>query len=648
MPSLNKKIEQSIQRVYKWMIKTQTDEGTWPEPYDGPLFLLPLYIFALRICNRTISPEAAEKMSKYIYNHQLDDGSFGLHQESKTGTLFTSIINYIALRFLGHEAIQPGLINCRRWIHENGGPLYSANWCKFILSFLNLYSYRGVSPLPPELYLLPAWFPFHPRKIGGFTRVIYLPMCYLYRRKYALQPDRMIFDLRKELYRQPFDEINFNKHRHTFSDTDNINPETRIFQLTMRLVELSEYLLPGILKKKALNRVYSHIVYEDENSNFIRQAPINAVYNTLVYHFKGESENLERSWNTLPGYLWEDSNQILMQGYTNTFTWDCGFYLKGLASERKIPELQPLVNKTRTFLLENQVLSELKNPNKYHRIQRSGGWAFSDNQNGWVVSDCTAESITGLLLTEDYDSIKISDKNLNLAIDFLLSIQNKDGGWSSIDKAIGNPKLEWFNASNLFVDIMVDHSFVECSSSVIQAMMAVKQARPHLINSKVISAVDKAVSFLLQSQRNDGSWEGAWGICFTYSTYFAVEALKAYGIEQHSEIIQRACEYLWSKQRKDGGWGEAQETALARNYIQADQSIVDQTAWAIITLLNGGHANDPSLIKAVNWMISQQQEDGDWPVQPITGLFYKTTMISYRNYRRYFPLIALKMYKKHI
>ncbi len=68
--------------------------------------------------------ETKTKMSRYILRHQLADGSFGIHQESKVGTVFTSVINYVALRFLGHLPSEPALRKALNWIHDKGGPLY--------------------------------------------------------------------------------------------------------------------------------------------------------------------------------------------------------------------------------------------------------------------------------------------------------------------------------------------------------------------------------------------------------------------------------------------------------------------------------------------------------------------------------------------
>ena len=82
-------------------------------------------------------------------------------------------------------------------------------------------------------------------------------------------------------------------------------------------------------------------------------------------------------------------------------------------------------------------------------------------------------------------------------------------------EAIGSPKLEWFNAANVFVDIMVDHSYVECTASIIQCFAQIKQSRPHLFTSEMENAMERAVKYLLKSQYKDGSWEALWGLCFT-------------------------------------------------------------------------------------------------------------------------------------
>ena len=51
---------------------------------------------------------------------------------------------------------------------------------------------------------------------------------------------------------------------------------------------------------------------------------------------------------------------------------------------------------------------------------------------------------------------------------------------------------------------------------------------------------------------------GRWGICYTYATWFGVEALVACGKSyNNSPHLRKACEFLQSKQLLDGGWGES-------------------------------------------------------------------------------------------
>jgi squalene cyclase len=45
----------------------------------------------------------------------------------------------------------------------------------------------GHNPVPPEMWLLPDWTPFHPGRLWCHCRMVYLPMCYLYGTKFTYQ-----------------------------------------------------------------------------------------------------------------------------------------------------------------------------------------------------------------------------------------------------------------------------------------------------------------------------------------------------------------------------------------------------------------------------------------------------------------------------
>ena len=117
------------------------------------------------------------------------------------------------------------------------------------------------------------------------------------------------------------------------------------------------------------------------------------------------------------------------------------------------------------------------------------------------------------------------------------------------------------------------------------------------------ATIDRGIAYILQQQRDDGSWYGKWGVCFTNATWFAIDALALVGrthdnryaptssfafpqptvppsiltmfhAHVHSEEVRRACAFLISKQKDDGGWGE---TFLVR--LQERRPPLDAQPW---------------------------------------------------------------------
>ncbi len=605
------------------------------------MFLLPMYVAACSIAGREIPAARRQQMITYLGSVQNADGSVGLHAEGP-GMMFTTVLCYVALRLLGLEPSERPVRAMHQWIRDGGTALGCANWGKFVLALLNLYDYQGLHPIVPELWLLPSAVPIHPSRLWCHCRQVYLPMAYLYGRRAAMPANELTVQLRTELYDEPYDQIRFRDHRDTSAVTDRYVPASLSLQVTQRVMDAYERIAIPTLRSRALTTLFDHIAYEDKVTHFIRIGPVNAVLNTLVHYFADpDGGDLVRSFETLDEYLWEGNSGVGMNGYNSTALWDTAFAVQAIVATPFAADYRQTLQRAYDYIRNNQVLADVPDRRRYYRHASRGGWPFSDRLHGWPITDCTAEGLKCALALEDIALKPIPEALLAASISLILSWQNPGGGWSTYERQRAGGWLEQLNPSGVFADIMVDYPYVECTSACVQALAQAQQVLNTSSRRRIERAIRRGERFIRNQQRSDGSWEGSWAVCFTYGTWFAVWGLLAAGCPANDRAIERACSFLQRQQNADGGWGEHPSSCTERRYVPSRQSHVVNTAWALLTLTRAGRANSEPAQRAAQYLMAHQLENGDWPRQTMVGVFNKTALIHYDNYRRYFPLWAL-------
>jgi squalene cyclase len=85
---------------------------------------------------------------------------------------------------------------------------------------------------------------------------------------------------------------------------------------------------------------------------------------------------------------------------------------------------------------------------------------------------------------------------------------------------------------------------------------------PHHRADELDQVIARGIWFIESKQRADGSWVGSWAVCFTYASWFALDALHLAGVMATAPVVRKACEFLLSKQNGDGGWGESYKVRL--------------------------------------------------------------------------------------
>ncbi|AMD19738.1 HCL413Wp [Eremothecium sinecaudum] len=635
------------------------ESGIFPCQYQGPMFMTIGYVTFCYITGIEIPEHNKVEMIRYIVNlsHPVD-GGWGLHTEGAS-TMFGTVVNYVILRLLGLPKDHIVCKKARRVLIHHRGAISSPHWAKIWLSLLNLYDWSGVNPAPPDQWLLPYFLTTHPARWWVHTRSIYLPVSYLAGIRYSCKLTPILEEIRSEIYVEPYDQIDFTKHRNTTCGVDLHYPHSMALDiLNCCIVFYEKYLRPTWLLKRGNKRVYELIEKDVQNSDNLTVGPVSFAFSAIVAFIeKGrDSPEVERFADKFKEILFHGPLGLTVMGTNGAQVWDCSLFIQYMfmVDLAELPEFRDSIVKAYKFLCRSQFTEECVEGS--FRDKRVGGWPFSTKTQGFTVSDCTAEALKAVIMVKKSPAFadvhdEISTKNLENAIDVLLSLQNlgsfEYGSFASYEKIRATLLMEKLNPAEIFCNIMVEYPYVECTDSSVLGLQYFLDNYDYR-KEEISHSIKIAVDYIKRSQQKDGSWYGSWGICYTYAGMFALEALyTVHENYENSEVVRKGCDFLVKRQMPDGGWGESMRSCELHTYVNSNKkSQIIQTAWTVIGLLLADYPDKAVIDRGIQILKSRQTVHGEWKYESIEGVFNHSCAIEYPSYRFLFPMKALGLYAK--
>lgn len=618
-------IEQSVGRARDWLLSVQNREGYWWAELEADTTLESDYVLYLQILGQLDSPKT-KKLAKYIRDRQLGDGGWNIFYGGPA-ELNATVKAYVALRLAGDSASAAHLQQAKRKILELGGLEATNSYVRFYLAMVGAIDWSIVPAIPPELMLLPEWFPVNIYEMSSWTRGIVVPLAIVYASKPGwCLPEGLTFE---ELFRNPHSRpVSFRWDKRAVSWRN-------CFLALDQLLKLYEQLPWKPLRKRALEHAKKWMLDRLERSDglgTIYPAMMNSIFALLALGGGPRDPLTAREIRFLEQYEIEDDQGIRVQPCISP-VWDTAIAMVSL-EEAGVDPAHPRLIAAERWLLDNQVLGpgdwQVKNPNS-----EPGGWVFEFRNDFYPDVDDTAFVLMALGRVADPEPTRLKNA-IRRGLAWLLSMQNSDGGWGAFDhennlQLLNNIPFADHNA-------MLDPSTADVTARAVECLGQMGWPATHPV-------LERARSFLRKDQTADGSWFGRWGVNYIYGTSGVLRALETIGLASSSHG-KKGADWLRSVQNPDGGFGESILSYYDPVLKAKGRSTASQTAWALIGLLAVSGPSDPAAERAVEWLVAHQNPDGTWDEDEFTGTGFPCVFyLKYHYYRNSFPLYALARYE---
>jgi squalene-hopene/tetraprenyl-beta-curcumene cyclase len=622
------RVNAAVDGARKHLFSQQCEEGYWCGELEADTSLESDYI-VLHTLLGTGDSERFQKAARYILQHQNEDGGWSIYVGGPSN-ISVSVKAYFSLKLAGYKANHPALQRARKKILDMGGVTEVNTFTKIYLCFFGQYDYDAVPAIPPEIVLFPKWFWFNIYEISSWSRAILVTLSIAYAKKpFKKIPEELGVE-------ELFVGGRENARMHLRWDSKLLS--WRNFFLTLdRLTHWFERVHIRPLRSIALKQAEKWMLQRFEMSDGVGAIYPSILNSIIALRCLGRSVDdpqFIRAMDEFEKLGIEEGDTFRMQPCKSP-VWDTAYALFALG-ECGVPANDFRLVKSANWILQKQVRKagdwKVKNPKG-----EPGGWYFEFNNEFYPDVDDTAMVCLALSRAE-HPNGRYQRESVQRAIDWVLSMQCKNGGWASFDK--NNDRMVFQYVPFADHNAMLDPATVDVTGRVLEMLATYGYDKEH-------PAVRKAIKFLRKQQEADGSWFGRWGVNYIYGTMLALRALESLGVDEHEPYVQQAAEWLRMVQNPDGGWGETCGSYDDPNTKGVGPSTASQTAWAVMGLLAANDTRSDCVARGVAYLLLTQKKDGSWGDSHYTGTgFPRVFYLKYHMYAQYFPMIALTTYNK--
>jgi squalene-hopene/tetraprenyl-beta-curcumene cyclase len=658
-----RRVAGAVEATASWLLARQAADGHWRGPLEGDTILESEYILILAWAGR-LSGDEIPGAARRILAEQLPSGGWAIHPGGPVD-VSASVKAYLALKVTGHDPDSEPLARARAAIERAGGPWAVNSFTRFYLALLGQVSYDACPAVPPEMVLLPEWFPINLNRVSAWSRTMIVPLSLIW----AFKPVRRLPPAHgiEELFAGP---AAARGPRVAGGD----GWWDRFFRGVDRLVKACDRIGVRPLRRRAVVACRRWMLDRFDGSDGLGAIFPPIVWSIVALKAMGledDSPEVAECWRQLMRLVEREPGGTTRLEPCRSPVWDTAISLRSLCDavatpgvsraggpRRGVsgggtghaartsgmhPTLPPVVRSSLSDAVDWLLDREIRGAGDWSHAASHvapSGWCFQYANRFYPDVDDTAMVLIALAVWRDSPSSRDDharcarvEAAIRRAVPWLEAMQSSDGGWGAFDR---DNNLELL-CKVPFADhnAMIDPSSPDLAGRVLEAFgrLGLREGRP---------SVDRGVAYLRAAQEADGRWFGRWGVNYVYGTWQAIEGLRAVGVPADDAAVRSGADWLVRHQQSCGGWGETPESYADPSLAGCGTPTPSQTAWAVAGLVAADRQDDRATRRGVQWLVDRQQADGAWEETEFTGTgFPKVFYLRYHFYRIYFPLMAL-------
>src|ERR1700722_95723 len=419
--------QQKLQRAAEHLLSLQHDDGYWcalltaDTTLESDYILLQLWMYSPGSAGEGAGiwdpPDRGRinRAAERILSKQLPDGGFNIYVKGPS-EISASVKAYFALKLAGIPTDDERMARLRDCIISLGGIQAANSYTKVNLSLFDLYPRDGTPSIPPEIMLLPGKLLY---QMSSWTRAIIVALAIVH----AHDPKRPVpagFNL---------DEIFIPGKSTGFESDESWLSWRKTFVESDKILKLWDRYGFARIRKAAIRKCEHWMLERMKHADGLRAIYPPMQYSIMALDVLGYPANSPVRMEAVRQF----ENLIVDDGKTLFFqpcfspVWDTAIlsYALGEAGYSD----RPALTKAADWLLAREIRRNGNWSVKRPWVEPSG-WAF-EFENDWYPDIDDTAMVTLAFPHMKASNPKAQAATLKRALDWLIAMQSKDGGWAA-------------------------------------------------------------------------------------------------------------------------------------------------------------------------------------------------------------------------